>query len=85
MLSLTVTYAPPGSASSVTYSNSTMLGTSSMVSNSFTNDVKVTASIDRRVLPFWAVQDCITAFDSYAQLTQETDTSSSVALTRRPT
>src|ERR1700753_3980144 len=42
---LTVTYAPPGSASSVTYSNSTMLGTSNSVSNSFTNDVNLNASI----------------------------------------
>lgn len=38
---VTVTYAPPGSASSVNYSNSTMLGNSVSLSSSFTNDTSV--------------------------------------------
>jgi hypothetical protein len=76
---LTVTYAPPGSASSVTYSNSTLLGTSSMISNSFTNGVNVTASITTGFSFFGLFGSSITT-TSTAQLSQESDTSSSVAL-----
>jgi len=76
---LTVTYAPPGSASSVTYSNSTILGTSSIISNSFTNDVKVTSSINTGFDLFGLFSNKLTLTSS-GQLTQETDTSSSVAL-----
>lgn len=76
---LTVTYAPPGSASSVMYSNSTMLGTSSMISSSFTNGVNVTASITTGFSFFGLFGSHITTTSS-AQLSQETDTSSSVAV-----
>ncbi|HZU29973.1 MAG TPA: hypothetical protein VFB79_02590, partial [Candidatus Angelobacter sp.] len=70
---LTVTYAPPGSASSVMYSNSTMLGTSSMISSSFTNGVNVTASITTGFSFFGLFGSHITTTSS-AQLSQETDT-----------
>jgi hypothetical protein len=40
-----VTYAPPGSASSVSYSNSTSFGTSSTMSSSFTNAKKFGVSV----------------------------------------
>jgi hypothetical protein len=76
---LTVMYAPPGSASNVTYGNSTMLGTSSTVSNSFTNDVRVTSSIDTGFSLFGLLSNHLTLTSS-GQLTQQNDTSSSVAL-----
>ncbi|HWF02314.1 MAG TPA: hypothetical protein VHA06_01430, partial [Candidatus Angelobacter sp.] len=75
---LTVTYAPPGSASSVTYSNSSMLGTSTSVSNSFTNDVNVNASISSGFSIFgFGVNFTATAS---TDLSQETDSSSSIAV-----
>jgi hypothetical protein len=39
-----VTYAPPGSASSVTYTNSTMVGSSTTISKSFASGVQVVIS-----------------------------------------
>jgi len=76
---LTVTYAPPGSASNVTYSNSTLLGTSSSVTNSFTNDVTVTASITTGFSLFGFFNSSMTNTAS-TQLSQETDTTSTVAV-----
>ncbi|MBZ5505403.1 MAG: hypothetical protein LAO78_07945 [Acidobacteriia bacterium] len=76
---LTVTYAPPGASSSVTYSNSTLLGTSSSVTNSFTNDVNLTASITTGFSLFGLFGGQTTQTAS-TQLTQQTDTSSTVAV-----
>ena len=76
---LTVTYAPPGSASNVTYSNSTMLGTSSSVTGSFTNDVSLNASITTGFSLFGLFGGKTTQTAS-TQLTQETDTTTSVAV-----
>jgi hypothetical protein len=80
---LTVTYAPPGSASSVTYSNSTMLGTSNSVSNSFTNDVSLNASISSGFSIFgFGVNFTSTAS---TDLQQESDSSSSIAVNETTT
>ncbi|HYX52782.1 MAG TPA: hypothetical protein VE783_04980 [Candidatus Limnocylindrales bacterium] len=81
---LTVTYAPPGSASNVTYSNSTMLGSSSSVSSSFQNDVNVSASITTGFSLFGLFGGKTTQTAS-TQLTQETDSSSTVALNETTT
>jgi hypothetical protein len=42
---LAVTYAPPGSQSNVNYSNSTMLGTASTTSSSFTNTTALSVTV----------------------------------------
>jgi len=44
-----VTYAPPGSSSSVTYSNTTMVGSTTNISTSFTNQTGYTVSVDRTI------------------------------------
>jgi len=40
-----VTYAPPGPSSNVTYTNSTLVGTTTTTTSSFTNDLGVTVSV----------------------------------------
>ena len=81
---LTVTYAPPGSASNVTYSNSTMLGNSSSISGSFQNDVNVSASITTGFSLFGLFGGQTTQTAS-TQLSQETDSTSTVALNETTT
>ena len=81
---VTVTYAPPGSASNVVYSNSTLLGTSLSLSNSFTNDVNVSAQLSSHFSIFGFFKTNFTSTAS-ADLTQETDTSSSVAVNETTT
>jgi hypothetical protein len=44
-----VTYAPPGSASTVTYANTTMVGSSTNVSTSFTNQTGYTVTVSRNI------------------------------------
>jgi deoxycytidylate deaminase len=44
-----VTYAPPGSASSVTYTNTTSVGDTTTISSSFTNDVGFSVSVSTSV------------------------------------
>lgn len=44
-----VTYAPPGSSSSVTYANTTMVGSTTNISSSFTNQTGYTVSVDRTI------------------------------------
>jgi hypothetical protein len=83
-LVLTVTYAPPGSASLVTYSNSTLLGTSLSLNSSFTNDVSVSASIDKGLNIFGFLDGDSTSTASL-DLQQQTDTSSSVAVNETTT
>jgi hypothetical protein len=68
----------------VTYSNSTMLGTSSSVSSSFQNDVNVSASITTGFSLFGLFGGQTTQTAS-TQLTQETDSSSTVALNETTT
>jgi hypothetical protein len=77
-LVLAVTYAPPGSASYVNYSNSTAQGTSTNLSNTFTNatNVSVTATTGAS-LGIFSAQSSITASADY---TYEKDSSSSIAL-----
>lgn len=42
-----VTYAPPGSSSSVSYSNTTMVGSTTNISTSFTNETGFSVSVDK--------------------------------------
>lgn len=73
-----VTYAPPGSLSTVSYLNSTMLGNSVSVSNSFTSDTSISSSITTGFNIFgFGVSDTSIASTG---LTQETDSSSSIAV-----
>jgi hypothetical protein len=44
-----VTYAPPGSSSSVTYTNTTSVGDTTTISSSFTNDVGFSVSVSTSV------------------------------------
>lgn len=84
---LTVTYAPPGSGSSVTYSNSTMLGTSLSLSNSFTNTTSQTTSGGGGI-KFSIFGISIGGGGSATssnQFTQETDSSSSFAVNQTAT
>ena len=80
---VTVTYAPPGSLSTVSYMNSTMLGNSVSVSNSFSNDVSLNASITTgfSIFGFGATATSTAS----TELTQETDSSSSVAVNETAT
>jgi hypothetical protein len=47
-----VTYAPPGSQSSVTYTNNTLVGTSTTINNSFTDTTMLTVQIGASVDAF---------------------------------
>lgn len=78
-LVLAVTYAPPGAKSNVTYQNSTAQGTSTSLSNSFSNQnsVSVTLGISSGVKDIFSVGASGTESHSY---TQEQDSSSSIAL-----
>jgi len=80
---LTVTYAPPGSRSTVTYTNSNMLGTSLSLTNSFTNDVSVSTSVTAGFSIFGL--GATTTSTNSADLTQESDSSSSIALNEAST
>src|SRR5262245_17761609 len=42
-----VTYAPPGSSSTVTYSNTTMVGSTTNISTSFTSETGFSVSVDK--------------------------------------
>jgi hypothetical protein len=84
---LTVTYAPPGAGSSVTYSNSTMMGTSLSLSNSFTSTTSQTTSGGGGVkLSIFGISlgGGVSATSS-TQFTQETDSSSSIAVNQTAT
>ncbi|HEY1936601.1 MAG TPA: hypothetical protein VGJ33_01545 [Candidatus Angelobacter sp.] len=80
---LTVTYAPPGSGSSVTYSNSTMLGTSLSFNNSFMNTVSTTTTVNTGFKIFGIGFGGSSS--TTTQFTQEEDTSSSVAVNQTTT
>jgi hypothetical protein len=78
-LVLAVTYAPPGAKSNVTYQNSTAQGTSTALSNSFSNQnsVSVTLGVSTGVKDIFSAGVSGTESHSY---TQEQDSSSSIAL-----
>lgn len=80
---LGVTYAPPGSASKVTYANSTTLGTGSSLSNSFAAgvgySVSVSTTLGGKIGGVFGWNDTVTSTVS-SSFTNETDSSSSVAV-----
>ena len=78
---LAVTYAPPGSQSNVNYTNSTMVGTSTSLSNSFSNNTTVSTSFGGKTASLFGLTPSggITTTAS-TSFTQESDTASSVAL-----
>lgn len=47
-----VTYAPPGPSSNVTYTNSTLVGTTTTTTSSFLNDVNVTVTVTKDISAF---------------------------------
>jgi hypothetical protein len=80
---LAVTYAPPGASSFVTYAGTTMMGTSTSLSNTFTDQVSVSVSIRGGVSIIGTGGSTTgTASTSY---TKAMDTSSSVALSKTVT
>lgn len=80
---LTVTYAPPGSASSVVYSNSTLLGTSLSFKNSFSSTVNQTTTVSGGFKIFGIGFGGSST--SSTQFSQQADTSSSVAVNETTT
>jgi hypothetical protein len=82
-LVVTVTYAPPGSSSNVTYSNTTMLGTSVSLSDSFTNDVSVSTSATAGFSIFGI--GASETFTASADLSQESDSSTTTAINESST
>jgi hypothetical protein len=86
---LSVIYAPPGSKSTVDYGNSTNMGTSTSVANSFTNQTSLSVMVGRTLggplaidgatvnLPTVKISTTQSTTD-----TQEQDTSSSVAFNK---
>lgn len=53
-----VTYAPPGASSSVSYANTTMVGTTTNVSTSFTNDTGFSVSVTKGIgVPAGGIKD----------------------------
>jgi hypothetical protein len=80
---LTVTYAPPGSGSSVTYLNTTMLGTSLALSSSFMNNLTQTTTVNAGFKIFGIGFGGSST--TTTQYTQETDTSSSIAVNQTAT
>src|SRR5581483_11441808 len=84
---MTVTYAPPGSGSSVLYSNSNMLGTSVSLTNSFTSSTSQSTQVGGGIkinLGIFSISIGSTSTDS-KQFTQEADTTSSVAMNQTTT
>jgi hypothetical protein len=80
---VTVTYAPPGVQSNVTYSDSTMLGTTTSISSSFTNDTNVSASITTGFDVFGI--GVSTTITTSGGLTEESDDSSSTTINESAT
>ena len=82
---LTVTYAPPGSGSSVTYSNSTLLGTSLSFSTSFNSSTSQTVSAGGGFkIPILGI-NIGGSSSSSTTFSQESDSSSSVAVNETTT
>lgn len=75
-----VMYAPPGSKSTVTYANNTVVGNTTSVSSSFSSGVTESVSISVGVsIPIVGFTDKETETES-ASYTQETDSSSSLSV-----
>jgi len=80
---LAVTYAPPGSQSSVTYSNSTSQSVSTSVSKTFTDQTSFSVSMGANAnFGIFAADSSVTASTSY---TQSKDSSSSIDLSTTST
>ena len=79
---LMVTYAPPGSSSTVVYNNSTLRGVSSSISGSFTNDTKVSTSLSAGAgveIPGVQVDSSVTVGSSL-EIQEQLDASASIAV-----
>jgi hypothetical protein len=78
---IAVTYAPPGAQSSVDYRASTLFGTSTSISDSFTkeNTVKITASGTGGDIPGFKVEGSVSYSNKW---TEVQDTSSSISLNK---
>jgi hypothetical protein len=78
---LMVSYAPPGAKSTVTYSANTLVGTSTSLSQSFSNQTgfSITVGVGAGVEKIASVDGTFTSSTNY---TQEKDSSSSVAITQ---
>ena len=75
---LTVTYAPPGSQSNVNYSNSTMLGTSSTMADTFSTQNTFSVSVSGQIpIPGFRFNESVGTSSSW---TQETDTSTTISM-----
>lgn len=75
-LVVSVLYAPPGSKSSVTYTDSSVLGTSFSLENTVTNDVSITASVsDKEGIPgYFSLQVTATSSSDYSEVNDTTNT-----------
>lgn len=77
-LVLAVTYAPPGSRSNVTYSNSTAQGTSTAISKTFTDQTSLSVTMGASVK--FGIFNAGTSATASTSYTQEKDSSTSVSL-----
>jgi hypothetical protein len=75
-LVVSVLYAPPGSKSSVTYTDSSVLGTTFSLENTFTSDTSLTASISDKVsMPgYFDLNLTATRSSDYSQVNDSTNT-----------
>jgi len=80
---LAVVYAPPGSKSSVDYGQTTMMGSSTSISNSFTNEESLSISLSGSV-GILGTNSTVTGTSSTA-FTQEGDSSSSIDISKTDT
>jgi len=78
---LSVIYAPPGSASTVDYSSSTALGTSSSLDKSFSDKTTTSVSLGGGFSLFKVFKAMVT-FTKSKEFTQTVDTASSIAVTK---
>jgi hypothetical protein len=76
---LSVAYAPPGSASTATYTNSTLFGASISLTSSFKNTVTETLTLEKeQFLPILGI--FLGSADASTGFTQEADSSTSLAV-----
>lgn len=77
---VSIEYAPPGNSSSASYGNNTVVGNSTTVSSSFSNEQNKSVSISKGgAIPDFTTSVATTFSNSY---TQEPDTSSTIAVSQ---
>lgn len=81
---MAVVYAPPGSQSNVTYSQNTLVGNSTSLSGSFTNQTSQTVSVSAGFNITGVASGSVTG-NSSTTWSEEADTSASVSLNRSTT